>query len=124
MMSWLSSAEQDLRVAKHLEKTFYPKPLEIICYHCQQAAEKAVKAIIVYYGCPGGLPRSHDVSFLLSQIKNRCDISEDLYDSADTLSPYGVAVRYPSELFLEAKHASDAIIHSEKIYSWAASIIK
>lgn len=36
----------DLRVAKHLEETYRPKPLEIICYLCQQAAEKAIKALI------------------------------------------------------------------------------
>lgn len=34
-------------------ETYYPKPLEIICYHCQQSAEKAIKAIIMYYGSQG-----------------------------------------------------------------------
>jgi hypothetical protein len=29
-------AAADLGVAKHLDATYYPKPLEIICYHCQQ----------------------------------------------------------------------------------------
>ena len=42
---WLSFAEADLGVAEHLNKTYHPKPLEIICFHCQQAAEKAVKSI-------------------------------------------------------------------------------
>ena len=42
---WLDFAENDLAVAKHLLETFHPKPLEIICYHCQQAAEKAIKAV-------------------------------------------------------------------------------
>ena len=41
---WLDFAENDLAVAKHLLETFHPKPLEIICYHCQQAAEKAIKS--------------------------------------------------------------------------------
>lgn len=35
-------AVMDLGVAKHLDETYRPKPLEIICYHCQQAAEKAI----------------------------------------------------------------------------------
>ena len=51
---WLSYAEDDLGVAKHLLETYYPKPLAIICFHCQQAAEKAVKSIIVQHGSQGG----------------------------------------------------------------------
>lgn len=42
-LAWVNMAKQDLAVAKHLNAKFLPKPLEIICYHCQQAAEKAVR---------------------------------------------------------------------------------
>ena len=45
---WLSFAETDLGVARHLYESFHPKPLEIICYHCQQSAEKAIKAVIIW----------------------------------------------------------------------------
>ena len=38
---WYEMEAADLGVAKHLDATYCPKPLEIICYHCQQAAEKA-----------------------------------------------------------------------------------
>ena len=40
---WYNMAAMDLGVAGHLDATYHPKPLEIICYHCQQAAEKAIK---------------------------------------------------------------------------------
>ena len=40
---WLDMADMDLGVAKYLMENYYPKPLEIICYHCQQAAEKPLK---------------------------------------------------------------------------------
>ena len=46
-------AKTDLGVAKHLDEQYYPKPLEIICYHCQQAVDKAIKAIIISYGAQG-----------------------------------------------------------------------
>ena len=39
---WIEFAKTDLGVAEHLDKQYYPKPLEIICYHCQQAVEKAI----------------------------------------------------------------------------------
>lgn len=29
----------------------------------QQAAEKAIKALIIYYGGEGGMPKLHDLSF-------------------------------------------------------------
>ena len=60
---WYNMAAMDLGVASHLDATYHPKPLEIICYHCQQAAEKAIKALIVYYGAEGGMPKLHDLSF-------------------------------------------------------------
>ena len=40
----------DLGVAKHLDATYHPNPFEIISYHCQQAAEKGIKVLIMYYG--------------------------------------------------------------------------
>lgn len=76
---WYEMAAADLGVAKHLDATYYPKPLEIIC------------------------------SFLLNQIKNKVSIEEKFYDYADTLTPYGVAVRYPNELFLEERHVKEAL---------------
>lgn len=76
---WYEMAAADLGVAKHLDATYYPKPLEIIC------------------------------SFLLNQIKNKVSIEEKFYDYADTLTPYGVAVRYPKELFQEERHVKEAL---------------
>lgn len=121
---WLDRAVLDLGVAKHLESTYHPKPIEIICYHCQQAAEKAIKALILYFGAEGGMPKLHDLSFLLGQIKNKTAVEEKYYDYADTLSPYGVAVRYPNELFLEERHAKEAIRYAEEILQWVEKIIE
>ena len=116
---WLSFAEADLGVAEHLDKTYHPKPLEIICFHCQQAAEKAVKSIIVLNGSQGGIPKKHDLFLLLNQIKNMVSIDEKYYDYADILAPYGVAMRYPNELFLEERHAEKAIQMANEFVKWA-----
>ena len=48
VQQWLAFAKMDMDTARHLYDTFYPKPLPIICYHCQQAAEKSIKAVIVF----------------------------------------------------------------------------
>ena len=120
---WLEFAEKDLDVAKHLYESFYPRPLEIICFHCQQSAEKAVKALIIHLGAQGGLPKLHDVSFLILQIKNMVEIPEEYYEYADVLTPYGVAIRYPSEQPVEDRHAAQAIRYADAIYEWAKNII-
>lgn len=119
---WLDMADMDLGVAKHLMENYYPKPLEIICYHCQQAAEKAIKAVVISQGTKGGMPRLHDLSFLLNQVKNFVKIEEKYYDYADALTPYGVAVRYPNELFIEEHHAKEAIQYAEEIVQWAHAL--
>lgn len=121
---WLSYAEDDLGVAKHLLETYYPKPLAIICFHCQQAAEKAVKSIIVQHGSQGGMPKKHDIFLLLNQIKNMETIDEKFYDYADTLAPYGVAMRYPNELLLEERHAEKAIDMAKEFVEWARNAIE
>ena len=121
---WLSYAESDLGVAEHLFKTYYPKPLPIIGFHCQQAAEKAVKALIVLHGSQGGMPKKHDIFLLLNQIKNMIDIDGKYYDYADILAPYGIAVRYPNELVLEDRHAEKAIRMANEFVEWAREIIE
>lgn len=120
---WLEFAKTDLGVAQHLDKNYYPKPLEIICYHCQQAAEKAIKALIIACGAEGGIPKKHNSSFLMMQIKNMVNIPEKYYDYADALTPYGVAVRYPNELFIEESHAQKALQYATEIVAWAEETI-
>lgn len=120
---WIDMAEVDYGVARHLFETYYPKPYEIICYHCQQAAEKMIKAVIITCGARDGIPKSHDLSFLMNQIKNQVVIQEKFYDYADELTPYGVAVRYPSEMFLEERHAGEALKMARELIEWGKNVM-
>ena len=61
----------------------------------------------------------HDLSFLLDQIKNWIEVDEKYYDYADELTPYGIAVRYPSELPLEERHVKAALAHTMELLKWA-----
>ncbi|MCD7804772.1 MAG: HEPN domain-containing protein [Oscillospiraceae bacterium] len=121
---WLHMADMDFGVAEHLFKTYYPKPCEIVCYHCQQCAEKAIKAIIIAVGASGEAPKVHDLSYLLNQLADIVEIDEKYYDYADTLTPYGVSVRYPNELFLEERHAEKAIQMADEVLKWVKSILE
>ena len=122
--AWINTAKQDLSIAKHLLNAFHPMPIEVICYHAQQAAEKAVKALIIFLHAGDTVPKVHDISYLLNILEAQLPVSEECFDCADTLTPYGVAVRYPNELFLEAPHAKKAIECAETILSWAEKILE
>lgn len=129
-MEWLVFARTDYECARYLESaSFYPRPLNIICYHCQQAAEKAVKALIVYFGNQGGMPKVHDISFLLNQIKNLVQeqkgiqVSQDLLMTADSLSKYGVTPRYPNEIEVDEYHVKKALADSKIILDWVDNVI-
>ena len=128
---WLRYAQMDFNSAEYLSRMPYePLPLEIICYHCQQSAEKAVKALIVYLGSRGGTPKIHSISFLLNQIKDilkdeyNVIISEDLYDAADMLTPYGIAPRYPSDMEIDYNDMTEALRYAELIVDWVKQLLE
>ena len=58
---WLDFAYMDLSAAEHL-LTMRPLPVEIICYHCEQAAEKFLKATLVQFDREP--PKTHDLILL------------------------------------------------------------
>ena len=65
--SWLSKAAEDLEVVRILRK-HGPALEPAICFHCQQAAEKAVKALFVFLDRDP--PRIHDLGVLASGIRD------------------------------------------------------
>lgn len=58
---WFDFAENDLKSAKFLLQ-MNPIPIEIICYHCQQSAEKYLKGYIALNG--GSIIKTHDLTLL------------------------------------------------------------
>lgn len=47
IQEWLDHSRKDLDSAVFLTKMM-PEPLEIICFHCQQSVEKALKAYLSF----------------------------------------------------------------------------
>ena len=127
---WLEFSKMDFISAKYLyESVLNPKPLNIVCYHCQQAAEKAIKALILYLDNYCGMPKVHDISFLLNQVKNAVinekviEIPKGIIEAADFLSRYGISLRYPSEKWVDEVLTDKALLYSEKILKWVETII-
>ena len=130
-LDWLKFSQMDFTSAKYLfDSPLHPSPLEIICYHCQQAAEKAIKALIVYLGEPGGMPKVHNLSFLLNQIKNIAkdckgkEIPTEIYDCADRLTQFSVMPRYPNEIEVDEPMTRKALEDATDLINWVSAIIE
>lgn len=109
---WLDMAEKDLGAAEFL-LDMRPVPVEIICYHCQQAAEKLLKGALVRFDIEP--PKTHD---LVQLCKLCCGMDErfsQLADACVELSPYGVQVRYPSDLELNETDMTCALHECKNI---------
>ena len=68
---------------------------EIVAFHCQQAVEKHLKALLVRRQIE--FPKTHDIAKLLDRVATvDASTAESLRD-ADALTPFGVETRYPSD---------------------------
>ena len=92
---WISKAEEDLLVVRQLMSADVLVK-GAIAYHCQQSAEKFLKAFLVFHGVE--IAKTHNIEFLLEQ----CKIIDKKFSTIDpfNLTDYGVEVRYPGD-FLE-----------------------
>lgn len=92
--AWLLKARNDLRTARELG-ALADGPLDTAIYHCQQAAEKAVKGFLAFHD--HRLERSHDVERLVGLAAGYDAGFASWEDAAITLTPYATAYRYPGE---------------------------
>ena len=104
--NWVLKAESDLKSVEH-ELTFADAVTEAICFHCQQAAEKYLKAYLVHLNIP--FKKTHEIGELITTCELKDSEIGKLRVDADILTDYAVAVRYPDDLYIptitEAKEA-------------------
>ena len=70
-----------------------------------------------------GIPQTHDISFLLNQVKYDIAVSENLFDCADELTKYGISARYPSCMLISDMQIEKAVQCAETILAWAESLL-
>jgi HEPN domain-containing protein len=86
-LKWLAFADSDIRVAEYLRDD--PNLALAAAFHCQQAAEKMAKAVLVAFH--GAYPRIHDIGELGRRIG---DLRSDIGDAIENL---GGLTRWYSE---------------------------
>jgi len=108
---WMSYALEDMEGAQALLHDAAPSRLA--CFHAQQAAEKALKALLVRDQVAP--PRTHNLTTILGLINSPIDISVGEEDLA-ALSVWALEARYPGDLpMATVQEAADAVAISERI---------
>jgi HEPN domain-containing protein len=109
---WINIAEMDLASAKFLQN-MQPAPIEIICYHCQQSAEKFLKSYLALK--EHDIVKTHDLIVLNSACLKLDTEFELIQEECLRLTDYGVNIRYPYPMDLNETDAKLALNDSEKI---------
>ena len=119
--AWMVKAWRDLETARR-SATGEPPFYDIAVYHCQQAAEKAVKAFLVHHGKP--YEKTHDIEVLVDLACEIDSTFSKLADAADALTPYSTRFRYPNATFavepLPAE-SNEALQHAQAVYDFVLS---
>lgn len=103
---WLTKSQRDLQAAQILlsSETYV---LDSAVYHCQQAAEKALKGYLAHQKLE--LVKTHDLTELIKLCIPFSSTFECLKAAAKTLTPYASELRYPEDYIetdtTEAKQA-------------------
>jgi HEPN domain-containing protein len=89
---WLAIAHQDwLSIENNLKAT--ERPWSAIAFHCQQAAEKYLKAFLAYHGTKPR--RIHDLAELLSDALLLDATLDAFAEDCSELTVYAIDSRYP-----------------------------
>jgi len=113
---WLLYSENDLDAAQYLFDRPFRKQVEIVCYHCQQAAEKALKACLVAHG--DEVPKTHDLPALCRLCALFDDSFLDQLRDCGDLSLYVAGARYPNKIEITEQDAKEALRMAEEVLAF------
>ncbi len=119
-VAWLRRARSNLVRAK------MERPEEVLwedlCFDAQQAAEKAIKGVLVRLDVD--FPKTHDIRKLLDLVESSGRSPPDEVRAAESLTGYAVESRYPEgeKPVTEDEHR-EAVALAERVVRWAETII-
>ncbi len=120
---WLTRAASNLaraRQGRQCDEELY----EDLCFDAQQAAEKSLKALLIFFGWSA--PRTHSIGYLLKTIRDRgrLDVPKQVQQAA-ILSDYAVTTRYPGNWEpVDAEEYREAVGLASEVYAWVLDAIQ
>lgn len=108
IQEWINKAQKDIKTVEIMQE--YDDMTEIICFHCQQAVEKYLKALLIKND--EEITKTHNIDYLL----NKCmQYNEKFIDFLGTsLSEYAVDTRYPDVRYIPSKEEMEEAINQMK----------
>jgi HEPN domain-containing protein len=117
---WMQFAKSDLALAR--AGRLPDVRLGALCFHCQQAAEKALKAVLLRYQVE--FPPTHNLQDLFNLLPSPVSAPPEIKDAVH-LSGFVIKGRYPLD-FLDIQPAEyeKAVGLAEKVLRWAEKALK
>ncbi|MDR2592884.1 MAG: HEPN domain-containing protein [Chitinispirillales bacterium] len=119
---WIQYAQDDYDCAVAIAKANNPYSPRIACNHCQQSAEKILKAYTI--AKEGTRIKEHDLVKLLKQCMQHSLDFNTLDAVCTALNAYAKAMRYPSGIKLTVSDMNQALDHARNILEFTKSKLK
>ena len=112
VLEWFYLADADYDSAQILNNA-HRKYNEIICFHCQQAVEKYLKAFLCYNSVMP--PMIHILEALCALCSEFDQSFNDIAKDCSYLSPFAIHARYPLEIEINSSNTTKALEIAQKI---------
>ena len=121
---WLDFAGRDLKVSKILGDN---ENYDGAAYHLQQAVEKSLKAVLVFYDLrvPSREFRTHSIAKLIDLLERGNINVPDFIKDARSLTRYAFTTRYPDDYIpVSLEEYEEAYEIAVRVYEWAKGIVE
>jgi len=119
VLEWFYFADSDFDSAIILNNA-HRKHNMVICYHCQQAVEKYLKAFLCYKGVIP--PKIHVLETLCALCSEFDSSFNDLAKDCAYLSPFAVHARYPLEMEITGINTEKSVEIAQKVKDFSPLI--
>lgn len=117
---WLEHARKDLRAARAIYEND-DELVEQVCYFAQQAAEKAIKAVLLERNVD--FPYTHNLEKLVQEVTRRGLAAPADVARARELTRYAIDTRYPHSEEITDENIADALMIAEAVLAWATPLV-
>jgi HEPN domain-containing protein len=122
VLKWIRRAQMDASAASTLVETRFRPPIEVVCYLCQQAAEKILKAYTI--AKTGSRIKTHELDDILNECAQYSADFNNLRNSCSKVAAYLAIGRYPSLIEPTEYNMKEALAHTSQILVFTISKLK
>ena len=119
---WLEIARDEYEAALFLFEKKHRKPLEVICYLCQQSVEKSLKGYLCAQDAE--IPKIHALKVL-------CDLCGEFnreflmfFRACEQIETYATGTRYPNRIEVDEHDAKAALSNASEVLKFVSEQIK